>query len=113
MTLMAPGSDTMSMCMMFDVETLKQAPVAFSGTVASVDDSGATLDVDHWYKGGEADQVVLEHEGSATQVALDGVSFEKGKRYLVSATDGTVNICGYSGPWTEDLAAQFDQAFGS
>jgi hypothetical protein len=112
-TLTVPGGDAMNSCMMFDPAFLKDAEIAFSGTVAQTDDASVTLDVDRWYQGGDADQVVLEHSGANTQVALDGVDFADGKRYLVSASDGMVTTCGYSGPWTEEFAAQFDQAFGS
>ena len=112
-TLSVPASDAMSVCMAFDPALLKDAQVAFSGTVDATDDESVTVTVDHWYKGGDTDQVVLEHSGTATQVALDGVDFTDGKRYLVSASDGTVSTCGYSGPWSEEFAAQFAQAFGS
>lgn len=113
LTLAVPAGDAMSMCMAFEVTQLEQAELAFSGTVESTSDTGVTLAVDRWYRGGDADQVVLEHSGAATQVALDGVDFQQDQRYLVSASDGTVSTCGYSGPWTEDFAAQFAQAFGS
>lgn len=112
LALEVPASDAMSMCMAFDPTTLGQAQVAFSGTVDSVDDEGARLTVDHWYAGGDADVVELEHSGAAANVALDGVAFTRGERYLVSASDGQVATCGYSGTWTQDFAAQFEQAFG-
>lgn len=111
-SLEVPASDAMSMCLAFDPTTLRQAEVAFSGTVASVDDDGATVEVDRWYKGGSADVVELEHSGAAANVALDGVAFTPGDRFLVSASGGQVATCGYSGPWTQAFAAQFEKAFG-
>ena len=103
----------MGMCMAFDPALLSDMDLALSGTVTATDDDSVTLDVDRWYRGGDADKVELEHTGAATQVALDGIAFEDGARYLVTATDGTVVTCGYSQPWSEELAAQFAQAFGS
>jgi hypothetical protein len=47
-------------------------------------------------------------------VALEGgVEFADGQTYLVTATDGTVNGCGYSGLATPELQSAFDSAFGS
>jgi hypothetical protein len=41
-----------------------------------------------------------------------GIQFTEGERYLVSASDGTVSTCGFSGPYTDEMAAAFDEAFG-
>jgi hypothetical protein len=112
LTLAAPGGDpSMSMCLAFDVNLLAESPVAFGGTVTAVSDADVTLDVDHWYKGGDAATVVVESPVGGQIVALDGVEFVEGDRYLVSATDGTVNICGFSGPATTELEAAFAEAF--
>jgi hypothetical protein len=44
-------------------------------------------------------------------VALDGVDFQQGKRYFVTAAQGTVNGCGYSGPASAELEQAFAEAF--
>jgi hypothetical protein len=45
-------------------------------------------------------------------VSLEGgTAFEQGKDYLVSASDGTVTSCGYSGPATDELRQAYEQAF--
>jgi hypothetical protein len=103
---------TMSSCLMFDVAILRDMPVALAGTVVAQDADSVTLRVDRWYKGGSADQVRIATPAASTSVALDGVAFEQGKRYLLTATDGTVNGCGYSGPATADLEKSYAQAFG-
>ena len=87
-------------------------PVAFSGSATEVGEDSITLEVDRWYTGGDADVVQLANYEAST-VSLDGFKFEAGDRYLVTATDGTVNFCGYSGPWNQERADAFDQAFGS
>jgi hypothetical protein len=56
--------------------------------------------------------VTIAQPDGQTSVALDGVSFEQGKRYLVAATEGTVNGCGFSGPATPELQKSYDEAFG-
>lgn len=107
------GGPASSMCIQFDVNILRDMPVAFSGTAAEVTDESVLLDVDHWYKGGTADQVELANP-NVPGIALEGgIQFEVGHRYLVSASDGTVSMCGYSGEWSADFEQSFQDAFGS
>jgi hypothetical protein len=42
---------------------------------------------------------------------IGSVAFEVGQQYFVTAFDGVVNYCGFSGPVTPELQAIFDQAF--
>jgi hypothetical protein len=106
------GGPVMSSCIRFDVELLKDMSPAFAGTVTSVDAGKVVLDVDHWYAGGSADQVELAVPDQQTSAELDGVAFEKGQRYLVTAAEGNVNGCGYTGLATPQLQSAFDEAFG-
>lgn len=116
--LTVPGSDgpSMSSCIAFDVAFLRDMPVAFAGTVTSVKDGQVTLSVDRWYRGTaaqeRADVVTVTQPGGATSVALDGVEFSQGEQYLVAATDGAVNGCGFSGPADPQLTAAYEEAFG-
>ena len=103
-------SDVAGSCMMFDVEVLAQMPVALAGTVTSIEPRRVTLDVDRWYRGGDADLVTIGVQDS-NSVALDGVEFVEGERYLVTATDGVINGCGFSGPATPELEQAFEEAF--
>lgn len=103
------GGTSMSSCLAFDVAILRDMPVAFGGSVTEVTADTVTLDVDRWYKGGNADVVTVSTPGQ--NVSLDGVDFAKGTRYLVTATDGTVNVCGFTGEATPDLVKAFDEAF--
>ncbi|HEX5615569.1 MAG TPA: hypothetical protein VFZ83_10505 [Acidimicrobiia bacterium] len=109
----AAGAPTgvMSSCIEFSPDLLADVDAAFDGTVASVTDESVTLDVSTWFKGGAADQVVLSIASGAAQVSIDGVAFEPGGRYLVSATAGNVNTCGLSGPHSPELEAAFRDAF--
>ncbi len=110
---MPAGSGTStSSCLPFEAQYLRDMPLALSGTATEVGDEGVTLDVDHWYTGGNADVVRVTNYDVDT-ASLDGFSFELGSRYLITATSGTVNLCGFSGPWTQELADAFDRAFGS
>ncbi len=103
-------SNAMSSCMVFDVALLADMSPAFAGTATAVEGETVTLNVDRWYAGGDAATVVLQ--GAIGSPALiDGFEFEVGSQYLITAADGNVNFCGYSGPATPELTAAFDAAF--
>lgn len=107
------GGPVMSSCIRFDVSILKDMSTAFSGTVSALGSGTVTLDVDHWYAGGSADVVTLSQPDANGPVSLEGgVSFEQGKRYFVTAANGTVNGCGYTAEATPDIEKAFQEAFG-
>jgi hypothetical protein len=106
------AEDTMAMCIRFSVETLSPMPVAFSGVVSAKSADEILIDVDTLYRGGETDQVRLSAPDMSMTSLGSSIDFQEGSRYLVTATDGTVNYCGFSGPWTQDLADTFAAAFG-
>lgn len=112
LALTVPDGTVAASCIAFDVAILRDMPVAFSGTVTEVAEGSVTLDVDHWYKGGDADVVTVKNPAGAS-VALDGVEFTDGGHFLVAAADGTVNGCGFSGPATAELEHAYDEAFGA
>jgi hypothetical protein len=104
--------DTMSMCLAFSVEALAPMPVAFSGEVTEKSTDEILIDVDTWYRGGDTDQVRLTAPDMSMTSLGGSIDFQEGSRYLVTATDGTVNYCGFSGPWSQDMADAFAAAFG-
>jgi hypothetical protein len=112
LTLDLPASDTMASCAIFDVAVLAEMSPAFAGTVVEADSDSVLLEVDRWYAGGGADRVELAARGGDAVALGYGVDFAQGERYLVTASQGTVNGCGYSGPATPEFERSFDQAFG-
>lgn len=112
MELTVQGAGTsLGTCIPFSIGTLSEMPVAFSGSVVDLGEGRVLLEVDHWYRGGSVSQVELTSP-DLSRVALDGaVTFAAGQRYLVTATDGVVNACGYTAVWSSDTAAAFDTAF--
>jgi hypothetical protein len=98
-------------CMVPDAELLSQQSVAFDGTVTTLDAGVVTLTVSHWYAGGPTDLVRVQAPPEEMQDLVGAVEFENGGRYLVSATDGQITVCGFSAPYSEDLAAVYAQAF--
>ncbi len=105
------GSSTAS-CMPFDVAVLAKMSPAFAGTVTSVEGETVTLNVDRWYTGGDASTVVLQAP-SGMEALIDGFDFKVDQQYLITAAQGNVNYCGFSGISTPELSAAFDAAFGS
>jgi hypothetical protein len=94
------SQDAMAMCLQLTVETLSPMPLAFSGEVTEWSADAVVIDVDTWYRGGDSDRVrLLAPDMSATSLG-SGVDFQEGSRYLLTATDGTVNYCGFSDPST-------------
>jgi hypothetical protein len=109
--LTAGEEDLMAMCIAFSPEELeKVAEIAFEGTVTAVDGDAVTLTVDHWYRGGDAQQVVL-NAPQGMEALIGGIPFEVGGQYLITAADGNVNYCGFSGPSTPEMRSAFDEAF--
>jgi len=101
-----------SRCLTPDPGVLRQQEIAFDGVVRSVAGGLATLEPSRFYVGEPTDVVVVKAPDGDLQKLLAAVDFREGERYLVSATDGAVTLCGFSGPYTEELAALYDEAFG-
>lgn len=111
LVLSAGESDpTLMSCLPFSVDILDDMEVAFEGTVTSVDGDQLTLDVVTWYTGGDSERVEITAP-LGMEALIGGIPFEVGGTYLVSATNGVVNYCGYTGVATPELRAAFEQAF--
>jgi hypothetical protein len=94
------------------LQVLEGADLAFDGTVESVSGTKVTLAPQRFYTGDEADRVVVEAPGAQLRALLAAVRFREDGRYLVSASDGRVTLCGLSGTYDDALAAQYEKAFG-
>ncbi|HVE99298.1 MAG TPA: hypothetical protein VNA12_08975 [Mycobacteriales bacterium] len=112
--LTAPDPTVMASCLMFDVEILKGMSPAFGGTVTDASDGKVVIDVDRWFSPKDSDVTTVELTSPVgSMVSIDGIEFEKGKRYLVTAAEGTVNTCGYTGLATAEYEQKFEAAFGT
>lgn len=110
LTLTAGGGDAMASCIALSADILADMEVAFEGTVTDVAGPTVTLSIDRWFVGGDAEEVIVTAP-AGLEALIGGITFEQGGSYLVSATSGVVNYCGYSGPSTPELTAVFEQAF--
>ena len=105
--LTAPGDNVAQMCIQISPELLADMQVAFKGTVQTSENGIVTLTIDQAYKGTDA-QVATLVAPEGMEALIGGVTFEPGQQYLITATDGVVNYCGFSGPATPELQALFD-----
>jgi hypothetical protein len=108
--LTAGPGDAMASCLAVSAEFLVDMQVAFEGTVSAIEGEVVTLTVDRWFTEGDAATVVVTAP-DGLEALIGGIDFQDGQQYLVTATDGVVNYCGYSGPSTPELTAIFETAF--
>lgn len=94
-------------CAVPGLNTLSKYPVLFEGTVTSADGSTTTIRVDQWFKGGDAETVVVE---SDTEIP-ETLTFSEGQHYIVGAENGFVPPCAAIDA-SPDTISEFRQAFG-
>ncbi|MFJ9378193.1 hypothetical protein [Streptomyces sp. NPDC101455] len=95
-------------CVPPGLDTLSTYPTLFQGTAISVEGSTATFRVDRWFKGGDAETVVLT---SDTRIP-ETLTYTEGGHYIVGAEDGFVPMCAAIEASPKDIA-EFRQAFGN
>jgi hypothetical protein len=100
-------------CLPFSVDQLKAMPLAFSGTVVRLEDGTVRLTVDRWYRGGTSPEVLLKAPAGDDVALVGAVTFEQGKRYLVTASEGIVGSCGLTTAWDPQMEAAFQEAFAT
>src|SRR5262245_48176367 len=99
-------------CAPVSATTLANQDTAFDGTVTSITDGVVTLEVGHWYRGGDADQVAVQATPANPHALVQAAHFQVGQRYLASPNRGFVTVCGLTAPYSDDLAAMYSEAFG-
>ncbi len=110
-TLGVPGSGLAAKCAVPSAQLLAGHPLAFDGVVDDITDGVVTLTPTMFYAGEPTDRVRVEAPPEELQQLLLSVNFEVGQRYLVSASDGQVSVCGFSGPWSAELEQLYVEAF--
>lgn len=98
-------------CAVPSVELLRTQDTAFEGTVTDVGDGTATLEVDTWYAGEEAEQVRVSTPSREIVDLLLAVDFQEGGTYLVSASEGQVSLCGLSAEKDDLLTGLYEEAY--
>ena len=109
LVLKDPGGGAGASCVRLTQEVLAAHDLAFAGTVTSLTDTAATLDVTHWFKGGTADTVEITHDGAGRM--SESLVLEQGKKYLIATSGEALSLCSGSGEDTPELRQLFDAAF--
>jgi hypothetical protein len=99
-------------CELPNVGVLRLQTIAFRGTVTSLESGTATFRVEHWFKGGPTDLARVSAPASQLAPLVAAAKLRVGGSYLVSAHDGAVTECGFTGPDTGRLAGLYSRAFG-
>lgn len=140
-TLLVGNAEVLLGCPPVKVARLSRQGIAFSGTIRPVGDPAVedvvdwAVDVDHWYTGGDEDEVVVH--GSSVSIGywfmttagtidpdVPGTAPEEGDRVLVAGRttrrgpreEGGVEIVGFADAcltrvWDTDLADRYERAF--
>jgi hypothetical protein len=98
-------------CIGYTVEELQLREFAFAGTATDVGDGIITFEVDEVYNGDPGETITLEGDTSLMNSMYTDFQFEVGEQYLVSGEDTFAWGCGFTRPYTEDLAAEWAAAF--
>ena len=115
------GSGALGSCVeRYNVKTLAKRSFAFDGTVSGMKkastETGAdlvTFNVSHWYKGGSANQVTLKTHGVGGVTSAGSISGRSGERLLVTGEDDTLWTCGFTRPYSQDVAARWEATFNN
>ena len=108
------ASDPMAICLaLTDAPPPPSGATSFGGTVTEVAADRVVVDVDRTFAGDKVDVATLSAGPDVTAVALDGVEFVPGQRYLVTVVDGRVQTCGVSGLASPELEAIYAGWFGA
>ena len=94
-----------------NARALSDAEVAFDGEATEIAEGRVTLVPTRFYAGDPVDEVGVAQGTTSMRDLVGAVRFERGGRYLVAATGGSVMVCGFSGTYDAELADLYQEAF--
>lgn len=98
-------------CLVPNAQVLRANSLAFDGTVTSIEADQVTLAPTTWFKGTPSETVTVTAPSKQMQELLVGVDFQVGGRYLVTAFQDTVTLCGFSAAYTDELGQLYQDAY--
>ena len=98
-------------CAVPTAELLAGADVAFAGTVTAIEGDVVTFSPTETYAGAAADEIEIVGMSPDVRALTGQPEFVVGGTYLVSATDGQMSACGFSGESSPELQNLYDLAF--
>jgi hypothetical protein len=111
MVLQMPDSSVAAACTELDIASLRDMQVALQGTAVEVTDASVVLRVDRWFRGGRDGVTTVRLSRLEPGISDGGFEFTAGKTYLVAASQGRVNGCGYTDELNAELLGYYEQAF--
>lgn len=111
--LTAPAARRTARCLPPRATTLRGQDLAVDATATEVTGRQVTLVPSRFYTGARTDAVAVRAASPELSALVGAVRFREGQRYLVSASDGEVSVCGLSAPWSPALARLYAEAFGA
>jgi hypothetical protein len=97
-------------CAAPDAAILTQYPLAFQGTVTSIEGETVTLETTEVLQGEVGETVEVTAPQGVFESMVSAVEFQVGDDYLVAAHDGQISQC-YSGSANGELRSPFTKAF--
>lgn len=109
-----PGGGFAGMCVeLYSPEGLANREWAFDGVVESIDGFLGTFSVNEYYKGDLGESVTLQVGPLTGMTSVgDDTVLAVGERYLVSGHSDEAWGCGFSQPYSDDAAAEWQAALG-
>jgi hypothetical protein len=98
-------------CAPVSAAILVQYDQAFQGTVTAIDGDTVTLHTTEVFAGEVGETVQVTAAPAGLRAMIQQVKFEVGGTYLVSASAGSVGMCGFSGQATGELRSLYTKAF--
>ena len=96
--LTAPAARGAARCLPPNARTLRGQDLALDATAADVTDRAVTLVPRRFYAGTPTDEVIVRAAPAQLSALVGAVRFREGERYLVSASEGEVSVCGLAPP---------------
>ena len=108
-----PGGVSTGSCVeVYDLQTLANREVAFAGTVSAVDGDSATFDIERSFRGAEGDTLTLRGASALGGItSAGGPTLKAGARLLVAGDGGFAWACGFTQPYDDAVAAEWETVF--
>lgn len=103
----AAGGGMSASCIGYSAEELRLRHFAFAGTLSAIEDGTVTFDVDEVYAGEPGSSITLDADTTLMNPMYTEFELEIGTRYLVSGDDIFAWGCGFTRPYTDELAAEW------
>ncbi len=106
------GGGVIGSCLAYSSEELVLREHAFHGEATEVTDTTVTFDVIEWYSAEGDASITLVVDSTLSSDTYRDFPFDEGEEYLVSGDAEFAWGCGFTRPYEEALAAEWNAAFG-